>query len=62
MSAVRKKGIKDDQEVWRWRHFVCDSAIKGEGADWEPRVGVIKIRHANGDVKLRDVSVGVISI
>ena len=62
MSAVRKKGIKDDQEVWGWSPFVCDNAINGEGEDWGPREGAIKARHANGDIKLRDVTVGVISI
>lgn len=34
MSAVRNKGIKDDQEVWGWSDFVCDSAINGDGEDW----------------------------
>lgn len=33
MSAARNKGIKDDQEVWGWSHFVCDSAINGDGED-----------------------------
>lgn len=37
MSTVKKKGIKDDQEVWGRSHFVRDSAIYGDGEDWGPR-------------------------